>query len=239
MDGKHAPGNRAAHGIFQGHRHDPGRTEGPHMDRCHDPILLVVAVQAEYLPLLARLRRRRWHSPRLVEGLLADQRVLLLRAGIGQARAAKATTATLATHRARMVLSMGTCGALVDDLRVGDLITAKTILDAPDERVLPLPGDLRRVVLATVPRIVDDPVHRQRWADRGAEVCEMEAAGVLEAAGSLPFHTLKVVSDLAGARPPRAPRVPRALRVTAFQRRAYSLIRQRLAPALEAWLREL
>jgi hypothetical protein len=67
----------------------------------------------------------------------------------------------------------------------------------------------------------------------------MEAAGVLEAAGSLPFHTLKVVSDLAGGRPPRAPRVPRALRVTAFQRRAYSLIRQRLAPALEAWLREL
>lgn len=203
------------------------------------PILLVVAVHAEFLPLLGRLDQRRWHSPRLAAGTLAGQGVLLLRCGIGRPRAQRRTAAVLAEHEVRRVLSMGTCGAISDDLKVGELVTASAILGAPSERVLPLSGGLRQVVLATVPRVVDDPDHRRHWADQGAEVCEMEAAGVLEAAETLPFHTLKVVSDLAGARPPRVRGVPRAVRVTAFQKRAYSLVQQRLAPALEAWLTTL
>jgi nucleoside phosphorylase len=209
------------------------------MPHGHAPILLVVAVHAEFLPLVGRLEQRRWHGPRLVAGRLTGQRVLLLRCGIGHPRAARATAATLASHPARLVLSMGTCGAISDDLKVGELVTAHSILGAPEPRVLPLPGDLRQVVLATVPRVVDDPSTRQHWAEQGAEVCEMEAAGVLEAAGTLPFHTLKVVSDLAGARPPRVRGVPRAVRITAFQKRAYGLVQRRLAPALEAWLNSL
>ena len=201
------------------------------------PPLLVVAVLAEALPLIRRMEQRQWHSPRLLEGRLAGRRVLLLRAGVGHRRAKRATACVIRTHSVGEVLSMGTCGALVDDLSVGDLVTAHSILDLPAERVSPMTGNARAVVLATVPRVVDDPLHRQTWAGRGAEVCEMEAAAVARAAGGHPFTTLKVVSDHAGARPPRIPNLPSRLRITAFQLRAYQLVEAHLAPALEGWLR--
>ncbi len=203
------------------------------------PTLLVVAVHAEFMPLMTKLQHRRWHSRRLVEGVMAERPVLLLRTGIGRWRAQRRTWATLAEHPAARVVSMGTCGALVDDLRVGELVTAHAILGVDDDRVEPMTAALRPVVLATVPRVVDDAAYRQHWADQGAEVCEMEALGVLEAAEGRPFTTLKVVSDLAGARPPRVRGVPRALRISAFQTRALELMQRRLAPALEAWLRSV
>ena len=199
--------------------------------------LLVVALIAEALPLLKRLERARMLSPTLCAGLLAGQPVLLLRCGVGRRRAEQATARVMAEHTVGRVLSLGTCGALTDDLMVGALVTAQTILDASSDELDALTAHARSVVMATVPRVVDTADHRARWAARGAQVCEMEAAGVLSAAAGHPFHTLKVVSDLAGARAPRIRGLPRSLRVTAFQLRAYRLVDQRLAPTLEAWLR--
>ncbi len=200
------------------------------------PTLLVAALHAEALPLLRRMRCRHRHGRGLWAGELAGRPVLLLRCGVGRARAERATARVLAEHPAGRILSLGTCGALVDALPVSTLVSATAILDAPPLAQPPLGGVARPVVLATVPRVVADAASRSAWAERGAEVCEMEAAGVLAAAGGRPFHTLKVVSDLAGARPPKLRGVPRSLRISAFQVRAYRLVDQHLAPALEAWL---
>jgi len=201
------------------------------------PTLLVAALHAEALPLLRRLQDRHRLGPGLISGTLAGQRVLIQRCGVGRRRAERATAAVIAAHAVGTVVSLGTCGALVDGLGVGTVVTAGSILEGDDERLLPLPAVARAVNLATVPRAVADPEHRARWAARGAEVCEMEAAGVLDACRDHPFVALKVVSDLAGARPPKVRGLPRWVRITAFQLRAYRLVDQHLAPALEAWLR--
>jgi len=208
-----------------------------HPTRPMDPsTLLVAALHAEALPLLRRLQG--WHrlGPGLFSGTLAGHQVLVQRCGVGRRRAELATSAVIAAHAVGTVVSLGTCGSLVDDIGVGTLVTAGSILERDDERLLPLPAVARAVTLATVPRVVADPAHRARWAEKGAEVCEMEAAGVLDACGGHPFHALKVVSDHAGGRPPRVRSLPRRVRITAFQLRAYRLVDRHLAPALEAWL---
>jgi nucleoside phosphorylase len=199
------------------------------------PDLLVVALWAEALPLLARMRQRRRRGRGLYSGRLAGRPVLLLHCGLGSVPAAQATERVLGRHDVGAVLSVGTCGALVDGLRVGDLVTAERILDLDGAQPRPLPG-VRPVVLATVPRVVHDPEQRAHWAQLGAEVCEMEAAGVAAKAAGHPFLTLKVVSDLAGARPARIRGLPRRVRRLAFQGQACRLMHRQLAPVLEAWI---
>ena len=127
-------------------------------------------------------------------------------------------------------------GALVDDLSVGDVVTASDLLGLDSAGPLPLPG-ARPVVMATVPRVVDRPKARASLSSRGAEVCEMEAAGVFEAAAGRPFHAIKVVSDLAGAKPPRLRGLPRPVRKPFFDLLTYRLMDRQLTPVIEAWLR--
>ncbi len=201
------------------------------------PTLLVGALHAEVIPLLRRLQDRHRLGPGLHAGALAGHRVLIQRCGVGRRRAERATAAVMAAHAVGTVASIGTCGSLVDGLGVGTLVTAGSILGCDGRRLQAQASVGRAVCVATVPRVVADPEHRARWASRGAEVCEMEAAGVLDASEGHPFVALKIVSDLAGARPPKLRGLPLWARIAAFQIRAYRLVDRRLAPALEAWLR--
>ncbi len=199
--------------------------------------LLVVALWAEALPLLRRQQGQRWIDRRLVLGTLAGAPVALLRCGVGRTPArdrAEESLARVGLHRA---LSLGTCGALVDELRIGQVLCASSLLDSPVSPELTIPG-ATPVVLATVPKPVFHPARRRAWAERGAEACEMEAAGVAEACEGMPFGALKVVSDAAGGSTPRARWLPRTIRRAAFQLLALGLMDRKLAPVLEAWLRE-
>ena len=199
-------------------------------------VLLVAALHSEVLPFLSRMRGRSRLSTRLIAGTLVGVPVALLRCGVGESSAHRHTLGALQRYPASRVVSLGTCGALVDDLEVGDLVTAHAMLEPADAQPIPIPG-ARPVVLASVPRVVDTPRARAAWAVRGAQVCEMEAAAVLEAAQGRPFLALKVVSDLAGARRPRLRGVPFPVRKALFEILAYRLVNRRLAPAIEVWLR--
>ena len=198
--------------------------------------LLVVALPGEGWPLIRRMAGRRWLGRRLVLGRLGGMPVAVLCCGIGRESARTRTVEALRIVAPGRVLSLGTCGALVDDLPVGSAVQARAMLDCENAPDL-LPLGLREVVLATVPRVVARPADRAAWAARGAEVCEMEAAGVAEAAGDLPFAAVKVVSDLAGAKRSRLAGWPRAVRLGAFQVLAARLVRRSLVPVLEMWLR--
>jgi nucleoside phosphorylase len=200
------------------------------------PVLLVAALQAEVWPVWLRMDRRVRLDARLWSGRLAGAEVALLRCGVGREAARRRTARALGLLEPRAVVSFGTCGALVDELSVGEVVGAVSLWGEPPIRLQPIGRGVRQVTLATVPRVVADARARALWAARGAQVCEMEAAGVLEAAGTRPFHALKVISDRAGARRPDGYRRPRALSLAHFQLRAVRLVHRQLAPVLEAWL---
>jgi nucleoside phosphorylase len=202
------------------------------------PVLLVAALHAEVAPIRLRMAQRRRLEPRLTTGWLADTPVVLLRCGVGRRAARCHSERAIQLLAPRAVLSFGTCGALVDDLRVGEVVWGQALLGSSGSEPLPVLEGFRGVMMVTVPRVVDDAESRAAWARQGAQVCEMEADGVREAAvtARLPFHAAKVVSDMAGARRPGGYRRPRSLRLAHFQLRAARLVHRELAPAIEAWL---
>ena len=193
-------------------------------------ILLAGALRAELAPLMPRIRRQRRQGRHLVTGLLDGREVAVLRTGVGRKKAGQRTLDALDRLPVRAVISLGTCGGLVDTVAVGSVVTASLVgvegRDATPAR--PLPG-LPAVGLVTVDTVVWDPVRRRALAEAGYVVCEMEAAAVRDAARTLPFSALKVVSDNAGG---DAPKKPDPLDVAAFQLLAAKLSAQGLVPAL-------
>jgi len=169
----------------------------------------------------------------------------VLTCGVGEAKAHARTTAAIARWTPDRVISIGTCGALVDELAVGTVVTGTGLLRpgaTTIQALCPLP-DLPVAVIATVHRAVFDPARRAALAAQGAHVVEMEASGVAQAAqvAGLPFHGLKVVSDQAGADPEDLVHgeagVFSAAQVARFMARALKLSETRLAPALDAAIR--
>lgn len=203
--------------------------------------LLVGALPSETLPVIRRLVSVRPRGPRLAEGLLTcgdeAHRVWVLTCGPGPDRARRRTREVLALGPVEAVLNLGTCGALRDDLRVGDVLCGAS---ATDERgrswpLTPLAG-LPLVPIATVREVVSTVDRRDALQRAGHAICEMEAAAVAEAAGGLPVAALKVVSDLAGADPAGAPLAPSPWRMLRFHAHAMALSETRLLPALRAVL---
>jgi len=205
-------------------------------DRPPEPVdaLLCIAIVAELAPVLSLLHRFRLRSHRLGVGYLADVRVAVLRSGVGPAAAERRTRATLERIIPRSVWSVGSCGALVDTLAVGTVVTATSVLSSKQvpHAVSPV-ADLPSVVVHTVERPVFDPDRRAQVAQSGAQVCEMEAAGVVRAVGGrCPVHLLKIVSDQAGGTPDPAVALGSARAQALFHTRVEHLMRTVVAPQL-------
>ena len=196
-----------------------------------DRLLIVGALGAETLPFLRALQRPRPLSRRLVRGRLGGHEVAILTCGVGPAKAARRVTAALPLWSAQAVVSIGTCGALIDTLPVGSVVTATRLLEDETERPAPLPWPgVQPATVVTVREPVFSLERRQVLADIGATVCEMEAAAVQRAAGALPVLTLKVVSDLAGSAADDPPKRPSPLDIARFQAQARRLSAAHLLP---------
>ena len=205
--------------------------------------LLVGALGVETLPVLRRLRGARARGARLVTGRLGGAEVAVLTCGVGPIRAERRTAEALAGFPAEAVVSLGTCGALVDELPIGSLVTAGALFreETPAGRLRAAPG-IREVGLTTVSEVVWSTARRSRLATLGAAVCEMEAAGVARAAQGRAVYAVKVVSDQAGGAPDPALASPSAVTpaaVALFKLRALRLSERTLAPALERLVREI
>ena len=132
-------------------------------------------------------------------GVAADGEPLTVQAtGMGGPSAAIVTEELIALG-ARRLVRIGTCGALVDDLELGDLVAAETVLPADGASVaLGANGSLgsdrelleRLVGAGARPGTVVssdlfyDPREGEAraWVERGASVVEMEAATILQVA---------------------------------------------------------
>lgn len=205
--------------------------------------LIVGALGVEVRPLLWRMRDVQPVNSRVHRGShpsAPDLEITVLRCGVGPVKAQQRTSDAIRQWRPDAVLSMGTCGALVDSLSIGDVRTVELSFIGTDSvpPLTPLPG-LEVVSLSTVDEPCWTPERRQELARVGAEIVEMEAAAVARAVRefdpAIPVHAVKIVSDQAGARPDPvigAGAIPSPLRIARFRFRALKLSHQALVPAV-------
>jgi uridine phosphorylase len=151
-------------------------------------------------------------------GTAADgERLTIQATGMGGPSAAIVVEELIALG-ARRLVRIGTCRALVEDLALGDLIAAETVLPAdgtsaalgangavtPDPRLLArlLDAGARRASVASSD-LFYDPREGQSaiWIERGAVAVEMEAATILRIAARRGVEAACVlgVSDVPGA----------------------------------------
>jgi adenosylhomocysteine nucleosidase len=125
--------------------------------------------------------------------------------GPGPALSAEAVRLAAGETNLDGVMSTGYCGALAPDLRVGDVFVATQVL-APGsnqdfECMVPAPfRAARQGTLVSVDRVAVTAAEKAALHRLGADVVEMEAAGVASVARELglPFACVRVVSDEAG-----------------------------------------
>jgi adenosylhomocysteine nucleosidase len=143
-----------------------------------DPIGIVVPTRWEAQELLRRFKFKKC-APAFFRSEIQGRTLLLILSGMGRPAAVHAAERLIA-EGARTLLSMGFCGALIPDLKVGDLVTD-------------------RLVTATEPaRNLEE---RQALAARANAVAvDMETQAVVEVGTrrGVPIHFLRVVSDEVG-----------------------------------------
>lgn len=154
-------------------------------------------------------------------GVAADGEPLTIQAtGMGGPSAAIVVEELIALG-ARRLVRIGTCGALVDELSLGDLIAAEAVLPADgtsaalgaNGALAPDPGLLARLVaagaraatVASSDLFYDPRDESAAWIARGAIAVEMEAATILRIAARRGVEAACVlgVSDVPGVRADR------------------------------------
>lgn len=136
------------------------------------------------------------------QALLNGQEVLLAANGAGAARAAAAVEAAHAAGSLDLICSMGFCGALEDDMRIGDIFVAERVQADGVEYTAVEPQSARphrTGVLASIRRVAQTADEKTALRKRGASAVEMEAAGVAAKAVELglAFYSVRSVTDLA------------------------------------------
>lgn len=101
------------------------------------PIGLIIPTSIEAHDVIRQFRLEKRDG--LFQGQVGSQRVLLLISGVGAKNACEAA-ARLVRNGAGLLVSAGFCGALVPNLRVGDLVTERirsvdTPARTPEERI--------------------------------------------------------------------------------------------------------
>jgi len=103
--------------------------------------------------------------------------------GVGRENARRAIVEAIGESKPSRVIAAGFCGALVPELKVGDIVAAPQI--------------------ATVDRLVWDPAEKARLAEEtGARAVDMESAAIAAACAEhgLAFTAIRAVSDASDTR---------------------------------------
>ena len=149
-------------------------------------ILVVAAEQWELSPIRAAVAHR------------AGVEYVFVANGPGPALARAAAASAGEPPSFDAFVSTGLCGALVDELDIGNIVVGRSVngVDVNEPRV----GlGYTSGPIASVDYVAGTVEEKRRLRQTGAIAVEMEAAGVLECARSVarPFYCVKVVSDTA------------------------------------------
>ena len=123
--------------------------------------------------------------------------------GVGGRRAGAAVDAVLAKFAADALVSLGSCGAVVAELGLGEILVATEVAGERGSFRADVPPGAKagwRGLVRTIDHIARTAQEKAEWRVRGASAVEMEAAAVAERAAGLglPFYCVKAVTDLAG-----------------------------------------
>lgn len=171
-------------------------------------LLIVTALRKEAEPLISHFRLKRNMSARAFP-VFESESVTLAISGTGKLRAAIAATQLLSrpglSAEETFLCNFGFCGTRDEALPSGTLVAVHKISDADTGRdyypdyPLAVSEPIPHAVCICVPHLVrsgDDPVFK-RYPD--AQICDMESAGIAEAAGQFlstrRVLIVKLVSD--------------------------------------------
>jgi adenosylhomocysteine nucleosidase len=158
-------------------------------------VAVVAALEREIRPLVAgwRVAQRTWDGREFK--FFENESAVAICGGIGPSAARRACEAMIALCTPEIVISAGFAGALVADLKVGDVVTPATVIDAGDGSSVTTgmgSGGLVSVAeMATVER------KRVLSVKYDAVAVDMEAAAVAKGAGlrGVRFAAVKAISD--------------------------------------------
>lgn len=114
--------------------------------------------------------------------LLGDRNILLARSGMGSEKTERLAENIIKNFRPELVISAGFCGALVKDLKIGDVVVS----DLKDRKLFCSPQPLFTCEEKTA-----------AFQREGAIIVDMESDAVASAAKkhNIPFIAVKAVSD--------------------------------------------
>jgi len=161
-------------------------------------IAMVAALEREVGPLV-----KDWHSTdREYAGrefrFFENDKCVVVCGGIGTEASRRAAEAVIALYQPRAVWSVGFAGALEKQLRVGELVHARQVVDARDgSRVDTGSGS---GVLVSFSSVAGEEQKAKLAKAYGAQAVDMEAASVAKSAQAhgLVFAVAKVISDEVG-----------------------------------------
>ena len=119
-------------------------------------------------------------------GFYKNIRIAMVESGMGPVRAQRATAALLDAHQPRWIVSTGFCGALIPDMRIGQIVVANEITNPQAETLkidIGMSADLSRGLYVgrtiTVEKMVRTVAEKQLLAENsGAIAVDMETYGI-------------------------------------------------------------
>lgn len=165
----------------------------------------------------------------IVDFKIGDNSIICIQSGIGEIFAAAATQTLISEYAVDIVINFGVCGSLHGGYGVGETVLVKNVVhydfdlspidetavgqypgepsaDIPTDEelndvVLGIDGTIRAVRCASADKfVVDGNIKADLVSRYGADICEMESAGVLITCrrAGVPCLIIKAVSDGAG-----------------------------------------
>ena len=162
----------------------------------------------------------------VVKFKLGNNNIICLQSGIGEIYASCATQTLISEYKADIIVNFGVCGTLTDKIKTGECVLVDGVVhydfdlspiddvmvgqypeysspitptDASlKEIVIKIKPDIKKVICASADKFVEDKDKKISLVrDFGADICEMESAGVVLACNNakVPVLVIKAVSD--------------------------------------------
>jgi len=161
-------------------------------------IAMVAALEREVGPLVKDWRSSEREFAGRKFRFFEHEKCVVVCGGIGTEAARRASEAVIALYQPRAVWSVGFAGALEKQLRVGELVHARQVVDVRDGSRVDTGSGIG--VLVSFSSVAGEEQKAKLAKAYGAQAVDMEAASVAKSAQAhgLTFAVAKVISDEIG-----------------------------------------
>jgi adenosylhomocysteine nucleosidase len=157
-------------------------------------VVIISALEREVAPLVKGWRVLRDPVPAAYRKFQKDG-VVVVCGGVGARAARRATEGALDLYRPGLVVSTGLAGALVPELKVGEVLVPAVVVSAATQERFTIPGGTG--VLVTASGVAGSKAKRLLAGQHSGQLVDMEAAAVAEVAKrrGAAFTAVKAISD--------------------------------------------